>query len=77
MRQRGRDGERERQRDRQREDVGSDVRKLGAQRDGIYLPLSLRSCVFIVSGARSFNASLICWSAVFRGHTLKVSHFVL
>ena len=69
--------ERERQRDRQREDVGSDVRKLGAQRDGIYLPLSLRSCVFIVSGARSFNASLICWSAVFRGHTLKVSHFVL
>lgn len=67
---------RQRGREREREDVGSDVRKLGAQRDGIYLPLSLRSCVFIVSGARSFNASLIRWSAVFRGHTLKVSHFV-
>lgn len=35
------------------------------------LPLSLRSGVFVVA-----NARLMCWSAVCRGHTLKVSHFV-
>lgn len=40
------------------------------------LPLSLRSGVFVVASARSFNARLMCWSAVCRGHTLKVSHFV-
>lgn len=46
--------------------TGSDVRKLGAKR--MQPPLSFRTRVFIVSSAHSFNASPICWLAVFRGH---------
>lgn len=51
-------------------------RLVGSEVEEASLPLSLRSAVFVAASAQSFNARLMCWSAVCRGHMLKVSHFV-